>query len=90
MIHIFIQTRRPSADGRDPGAAEEAWVKEVDGAAVLCNEDGSPLYGELIRSPIRPNETVREAGVRLLRGKIGRRRGSDFNRPLLKYPVQRF
>jgi hypothetical protein len=87
MIHIYIQTRRPS--GADGGAVEMAWVKEIDGAAVLCNEDGTPLYGELIRSPIRPNETARGAGVRLLRGKIGRR-SRPFNRPLLRYPVQRF
>jgi hypothetical protein len=85
--YITIQLRRPRED--DPGVVDEAWYC-VDGNQVqLTNRDGVPLPGEDNRRTLRPNETAREAAVRLLRARSRSRPARPFNRTL-RYPVLRF
>jgi hypothetical protein len=84
-FYVHIETRRPSRDGEDPGAIEEAWAVEVDGKVHLCTQDGTLLHGDGNKRKLEPNETARECAARLLRSKSMHRASKPFNRPL-RYP----
>jgi hypothetical protein len=79
---IFIQTRRPSRDGSDPGSVEEGFYIVVDGVVHMTNAVGTKLRGDSVRRPVEHHETAKEVAVRLLRTRIRRRPASPFNRPL--------
>ena len=88
-IYITIQLRRPSRDGEDPGAVEEAWYREEADVVMLTDRHGKPLPGEDNRRTLGLNETAREVAARLLRAKSRSRPARPFNRPL-RYPALRF
>jgi hypothetical protein len=79
---IYTQMRRPSRDGEDPGAVEEGYFFAENGKVYLCNENGVRTGAS---KALRPGDDAREIAVRLLRDESGKRRWSDFNRPL-RYP----
>jgi hypothetical protein len=80
--YCFIQTRRPTKDGSDPGSIEEGWYTVTDGVVRLCDRDGDPIRGEESTAKLKPGETAKEVAVRLLRGKFARKPARPFNRPL--------
>jgi hypothetical protein len=79
---IWTQTRRPSRDGEDPGAIEEGWFYAEGGKVYLCDKAGVRTGAS---RALRPGDNAKEIAVRLLRDETGKRRWSDFNRPL-RYP----
>jgi hypothetical protein len=79
---IFTQTRRPSRDGEDPGAIEEGHYFQENGRVFLCDAAGVRTGAS---KALRPGDNAKEIAVRLLRDESGKRRWSDFNRPL-RYP----
>jgi hypothetical protein len=87
--YVYIGVRRPSRDGEDPGAIDEAWFTVKDDVVQLVDRDGKPLQGEFVRRPIGQDETAREVAVRLLRTRSRIRPARPFNRPL-RYPAIRF
>jgi hypothetical protein len=78
---LTLQTRRPSADYKDPGAVEIGyWI--VSGDAVhLCDENGTKTGQS---RPLTEGADPKDIAIRMLRGRIGAK-NSDFNRPL-RYP----
>jgi hypothetical protein len=79
---IWTQTRRPRDEA--PGAIEEGYFFEERGKVYLCDKAGVRTGAS---KALRPDDNARDIAVRLLRDEAGKRRWSDFNRPL-KY--QRF
>jgi hypothetical protein len=77
---IWIQTRRPRDE--DPGAIEEGWYFAEGGKVFLCDAAGVKTGTS---KALRPGDIAKEIAVRLLRDETGKRRWSDFNRPL-RYP----
>ena len=77
---IFTQTRRPSDE--DPGAIEEGYFFEERDKVFLCDATGVRTGAS---KALRPGDNPKEIAVRLLRDETGKRRWSDFNRPL-RYP----
>ena len=74
---IWIQTRRPRDE--DPGAIEEGWYFAEGGKVFLCDKAGVRTGAS---KALRPGDNAKEVAVRLLRAETGKRRWSDFNRPL--------
>jgi hypothetical protein len=77
---IFTQTRRPREG--DPGAIDSGYFFEEGGKVFLCDTAGVRTGAS---KALRPGGDARDIAVRLLRDEAGKRRWSDFNRPL-RYP----
>ncbi len=84
--YIYVQTRRPTKDGSDPGQIEEGWFTVTDGAVRLCDREGKAIRGEESTARIKQGEAAKEVAVRLLRAKLARKPSRPFNRPL-RYPA---
>jgi hypothetical protein len=82
--YITIQLRRPSRDGEDPGAVDEAWYVADGNTVQFTDRDGTPLHGDGNKRKLEPNETARECAVQLLRSK-SHRASKPFNRKII-YP----
>jgi hypothetical protein len=87
--YIYVEIRRPSRDGTDPGTIEEGWYVVTDDYVHLCDRDGNKVRGEFVTRPIGPGETAREVAVRMLRARVRSRPARPFNRPL-RYPTLRY
>jgi hypothetical protein len=81
--YIYVEIRRPSRDGTDPGAIEEGWFIVTDDYVHLCDRDDNKVRGEFVGRPISPGETAREVAVRMLRARVRSRPAKPFNRPKL-------
>ena len=88
-IYITIQLRRPSRDGEDPGAIEEAWFITEDDVVQFTNRDGHPLPGDENSRRLKEGQTARECAAQLLRSKARTRTSRPFNRPI-RYPKAGF
>jgi hypothetical protein len=80
--YIYLQTRRPSRDGTDPGTIEEGWYVVTDGYVQLTDRDGSKVRGEFVGRPIGNGETAKEVAVRMLRARVRNKPAKSFNRRL--------
>jgi hypothetical protein len=78
---LTIQTRRPSSDGRDPGAVEVGYWIVSDGKVYLTDENGSKT-GQSRTLP--EGADPKNLAIRMLRERLNTKRVS-FNRPLV-YP----
>ena len=61
-IYLPLQARRPSRDGKDPGAIAEGWYAQDGDHVQMCDRDGEPLAGAKNRrslSQARPHARPR-------------------------------
>lgn len=81
--YIYITVRPPRSGF--PGAIREGWFVLVDGGVRLADRDGIPLPGARNTAAVNPDETPRQAAIRLLKKQSTHGPSSAFNRQL-RYP----
>jgi hypothetical protein len=78
---IIVQLARPG-DRYQHGLVEHGWFFAEKGCVYLCDARGTRTGTS---KALRPGETAEEVARRLLKDDAGRKRWSDFNRPI-HYP----